>query len=61
MIPTTSHIIAKELVKRKKIPWIADFRDLWTQNHYYTYSGIRHFFEKRLELDTVSSANALNH
>lgn len=59
MNPPTSHIIAKELAKRKKIPWIADFRDLWTQNHYYSYSGIRHFFEKRLELDTVSSANAL--
>ena len=47
------------MVKRKKIPWIADFRDLWTQNHYYKYSGIRRFFEKRLELDTLSSANAL--
>ena len=57
--PITSHIIAKELVKRKKIPWIADFRDLWTQNHYYKYSGIRRIFEKRLELDTLSSANAL--
>ena len=57
--PNTSHIIAKELVKRKKIPWIADFRDLWTQNHYYKYSGIRCFFEKRLERATVSSANAL--
>lgn len=57
--PCTSHIIAKELVKRKKIPWIADFRDLWTQNHYFKHSKIREFFEKRLELDTLSSANAL--
>ena len=59
MTPPTSHIIAKELVKRKKIPWIADFRDLWTQTHYYQYSRIRQFFEKRLELNTLSSANAL--
>ena len=59
MNPPTSHIIAKELAKRKKIPWIADFRDLWTQNHYYNYSGVRHYFEKRLELATLSSANAL--
>jgi hypothetical protein len=59
MKPPTSHIIAKELAKRKKIPWIADFRDLWTQNHYFKYSKIRGFFEKRLELDTLSSANAL--
>lgn len=59
MKPPTSHIIAKELAKRKKIPWIADFRDLWTQNHYFKHSKIRGFFEKRLELDTLSSANAL--
>jgi glycosyltransferase involved in cell wall biosynthesis len=60
--PITTHIIAKELVKKNKIPWIADFRDLWTQNHYYYsfhHSRIRMFFEKRLELNTLSSANAL--
>ena len=59
MRPVTSHIIANELVKRKKTPWIADFRDLWTQNHYFYHSRIRSFFEKRLELDTLSSANVL--
>lgn len=59
MKPPTSHIIARELAKRKKIPWIADFRDLWTQNHYFKHSKIRGFFEKRLELNTLSSAKAL--
>lgn len=59
MNPLTSHIIAKELVKRNKIFWIADFRDLWTQNHYYYFSRIRRFFEKRLELSTISFATAL--
>ena len=59
MKPPTSHIVANELVKRKKIPWIADFRDLWTQNHYFKHSKIRGFFEKRLERETLSSANAL--
>ena len=57
--PVTSHIIATELKKRKKIPWIADFRDLWTQNPDYPYSRIRKFFEKRLERNTLVSANAL--
>jgi hypothetical protein len=57
--PCTSHIIAKELVKRKKIPWIADFRDLWTENHTIKQSRIRDFFEKRLELNTLYSANAI--
>jgi glycosyltransferase involved in cell wall biosynthesis len=59
MSPNTSHIIAKELVKRKSIPWIADFRDLWTQNSYYPYSGIRKFFETKLERTTIVSANVL--
>ena len=59
MTPVTSHIIANELVKRKKIPWIADFRDLWTQNHYYEHSRIRRFFERKLELTTLFSATAL--
>ncbi len=59
MTPVTSHIIANELIKRKKIPWIADFRDLWTQNHYYEHSRIRRFFERKLELTTLFSATAL--
>lgn len=59
MKPVTSHIIAKEVVKRNKIPWIADFRDLWTQNHFYHHSRIRGFFEKRREHNTISSATAL--
>jgi len=59
MTPLTSHIIANDLVRKNKIPWIADFRDLWTQNHYDKNLRIRHFFERRLELRTLSSANAL--
>lgn len=57
--PVTSHIIANEIKERFHIPWIADFRDLWTQNYYYPYSSIRRKFEKRLELRTLSSVNAL--
>jgi hypothetical protein len=57
--PVTCHIIASELKERHKIPWIADFRDLWTQNHNYPYSRLRKMFEKKLELKTLSTANAL--
>lgn len=57
--PVTSHIIAKELKKKHNIPWVADFRDLWTQNHNYTYSPLRKLFEKRLELKTLAAADAL--
>lgn len=57
--PPTCHLIAKELKLIFKIPWVADFRDLWTQNHYYQYSSIRRFIERRLEIKTLSEADAL--
>jgi glycosyltransferase involved in cell wall biosynthesis len=57
--PVISHIIAKELKEKFGIPWVADLRDLWTQNHNYPYSGLRRMFERRLELKILSKANAL--
>jgi len=57
--PVTSHIVAKELKEKHDIPWIADLRDLWTQNHYYPYSPLRRAIERRLELKTLHKADAL--
>ncbi len=57
--PVSAHLIGKELKSRFGIPWIADFRDLWTQNHYYRYGSVRKWFEERLELKTLSTADAL--
>lgn len=58
-MPYTSHLIAQELVRRHDIPWVADFRDLWTQNHFFKHSAIRRLFETRLEKRTLSSASAI--
>jgi glycosyltransferase involved in cell wall biosynthesis len=57
--PVTSHIIAKKLKDEFKIPWVADFHDLWTQNYYYPYSRLRRMRERRLELKTLSAADGL--
>jgi glycosyltransferase involved in cell wall biosynthesis len=57
--PVISHIIAEELKKKYSIPWVADFRDLWTQNHHYPYSPARKMFERRLETKTLATADAL--
>jgi glycosyltransferase involved in cell wall biosynthesis len=57
--PPTNHLIARELKKHHGIPWIADFRDLWTQNHYYRHSRIRRHFEEQLEINTISLADTL--
>ena len=58
-MPVISHIIAKELKTRYQIPWLADLRDLWTHNHNYHYGPLRKFIDRRLELKTLSPADAL--
>src|SRR3989344_2586999 len=55
----TSHIISKKLREKTGAPWVADLRDLWTQNHNYQYPKLRKFFETKLEIRTLSQANAL--
>jgi glycosyltransferase involved in cell wall biosynthesis len=57
--PVTCHLIAKVLVEKYRVPWIADLRDLWTQDHYLNHCAPRRFAEKRLELRTLKKANAL--
>lgn len=57
--PVTSHLIARRLKHEFGIPWAADLRDLWTQNHYYSKSPIIKYFERKMELKTLSDADIL--
>lgn len=57
--PVTCHIIAKKLKDKYQIPWIADLRDLWSQNHNYSYSPIRKKLDEKLERETLSEADKL--
>ncbi|MFZ2497815.1 hypothetical protein [Methanosarcina sp.] len=58
--PIVTHIVAHDLKeKHNNISWIADLRDLWTQNHYYPYSNLRNRLETKLELKTFALAHAL--
>lgn len=57
--PGTAHVISRELKDHSKLPWLADLRDLWTQHYYYPWSPIRQAIERRLELRTLSAADAL--
>lgn len=57
--PLTCHLVAHELKSNNNIPWIADLRDLWTQNHHYQYSFFRKYIERKLELQTLSTTDAL--
>jgi hypothetical protein len=57
--PGTAHIIAKDLKADRGIPWVADFQDLWTQHHHYIYGPLHKALERRLEIKTISAADAL--
>jgi len=57
--PATSHLIAQRLKEKYKIPWIADFPDLWSQNYDYRYGRIRKAIDRKLEVKTINSADFL--
>lgn len=58
--PYTAHLIARKLKLNFKKPWIADLRDLWTQNHYHKYKNkVRYYLERELEVRTLQDADAL--
>jgi glycosyltransferase involved in cell wall biosynthesis len=58
-MPMTCHLIAKTLAEKYNIPWVADFRDLWSQNHYSSHSFVRKYFETKLEIKTLKHASAI--
>jgi glycosyltransferase involved in cell wall biosynthesis len=58
--PWTGHLIACDIKKKYNIPWIADFRDLWSQSTVENdHTRVRHFFDKRLEKKTLSFADTI--
>jgi glycosyltransferase involved in cell wall biosynthesis len=57
--PVISHLIAGQLKTEFKMPWLADLRDLWSQNANYSYSRVRRALDRRLEIRTLAKADAL--
>lgn len=57
--PVVTHLIASYLKAKFHIPWIADLRDLWTQNPFYNRPIIMKILEPRIEKKTLNKANAL--
>lgn len=55
----TSHCAAAEVKRRTGIPWVADYRDLWSQNHNYPYPAMRRALDRMKELRTLRSADAV--
>lgn len=55
----TSHIVASKLKSKFKIPWLADFRDPWSENHAYPFGPIRRALDRWLEKKTLQNADAI--
>jgi hypothetical protein len=56
--PASCNIIGAALSREFRIPWIADLRDLWTQNHDYSFSPARKLFERQLEQRTFRAVES---
>ena len=60
--PHSMHLIAKALKEQLNIPWMADFRDPWTDIDYYKDMKISAYADKKhksLELETIKGCNAM--
>lgn len=60
--PHSMHLIALGIKERLGIPWLADFRDPWTDIDYYKEMKISPFADKKhkcLELKTIRGCNAM--
>jgi hypothetical protein len=57
--PATTLIVADQLSRKAKVPWVAELRDLWTDNPYYEYSRIRHAIERNWDQRVLSRATEL--
>jgi glycosyltransferase involved in cell wall biosynthesis len=60
--PHSTHMIAMHLSLKRKLPWLADFRDPWTNIDFYKDLKLTSWADKkhrRMELDVLRSASAV--
>ena len=57
--PIMGLLAARALKDKHRIPWLVYFSHLWSQNNGYPYSGLRRWFDTRLELKTLSQVDAM--
>jgi glycosyltransferase involved in cell wall biosynthesis len=57
--PPSVHLAAHRVAARARLPWVADLRDLWSQDHNSTAPAWRRRLDRRLERRTFRGASAL--
>jgi glycosyltransferase involved in cell wall biosynthesis len=58
-LPNTSHLVARAIAQQAGVPWVAELRDLWTENHNFRRVQPLRAFEARLERSVLMDADAL--
>lgn len=60
--PHSMHLIGMQLKQRTGVRWVADFRDPWTEMHYFKHMGLLPWTEsrhRRLEQKVLDGADAV--
>jgi glycosyltransferase involved in cell wall biosynthesis len=57
--PPSVHRLAADVSAACRVPWIADLRDLWSENYHYPWGSLRRAAERRLEHRVLGRAHAL--
>ena len=58
-LPGSMHILGAMLQRKYGLPWIADYRDLWTSNPYRRFGPVRTRIERAVERRVIASSNAV--
>jgi glycosyltransferase involved in cell wall biosynthesis len=58
-LPPSSFIIANKIARKFTIPWVADFRDLWADNHNSFHFNWRRNLERHFEKRTLRRVSGI--
>lgn len=57
--PFTAFLVAGRVARRLGVPWVADLRDLWSDNPYLGYGAVRLWLARHLEFRCLRTAKGL--
>lgn len=55
--PETSHLIARKLKRSYSIPWVADLRDLWSEDHFRPRPALKRTLLRQIERTVLKDAD----
>jgi hypothetical protein len=58
-LPASSLYASRAIAREVGVPWVAEFRDLWAESHYYSLPHWRRVLDRLLEQRLLKSASAV--